>query len=104
MLTPSEKRFLKYWEEQRRGGRLPYHLLYILAGTFIASIVTVFVSMMFGMGFPDYVPLFVAGSFVLVTVATVTSWQVNEKKFRALIRREVKEGKNRDELPASSAE
>jgi hypothetical protein len=96
MLTPTEKRFLKYWEEQRKGGRSQYYLLYILAGTFIASIVTIFVSMMFGMGFPDYVPLFIVGSFVIVTVATVSSWAVNEKKFRAIIRREVEQGKKND--------
>jgi hypothetical protein len=96
MLTSSEKSFVKYWEEQRRGGRIQYYLLYILAGTFITSIITIFVSMMFGLGFPDYVPLFVMASFVIVTIATVATWAVNEKKFRAIIQREIEEGKRKD--------
>ena len=88
MLTPAEKRFIKYWEEQRKGGRISYSLLYILAGTFIASIVCTFISMMFGLGFPEYVPLIVLISFVSVTVATIATWSVNEKKFKRIIERE----------------
>lgn len=101
MLTVSEKRFIKYWEEQRRGGRLQYYLLYILAGTFIASIVVSFVGMMFWHQFLYYILEVFLGCFVLVIAITVWSWAGNEKKFKAIIQREVKEGKERDSLHAS---
>jgi hypothetical protein len=97
MLTPSEKSFVKYWEEQRKGGRVPYYLLYILTGTFIASIVCTFVSMMFGLGFPGVVPYIVVAGFVMVTIATIYSWTTNEKKFKAIIQREIEEGKKFDD-------
>lgn len=97
MLTATEKRFIKYWEDQRKGGRLQYYLLYILAGTFIATIVLSFLSGMFLAGFPDNLPIIIIGSFLIVTIATVLSWTNNEKKFKAIIQREIREGKQKDQ-------
>ena len=97
MLTTAEKRFIKYWEEQRKGGRLSYYLLYILAGTFIASIVLSFLSGMFLIGFPNNLPYIILGSLLIVTVATILTWTNNEKRFRRIIQREVEEGKRKDE-------
>ena len=74
-------------------GRAQYFLLYILAGGFIATIVITFVSMMFGLSFPKVVIWVIIASFVLITVATVFSWSTNEKKFKAIIRREVDEAR-----------
>ena len=97
MLTTTEKRFIKYWEEQRKGGRLQYYLLYILAGTFIATIVLSFLIGMFLAGFPANLPYIIGGSILIVTIATMRTWANNEKKFRRIIKREIDEGKQKDQ-------
>lgn len=97
MLTATEKRFIKYWEEQRQGGRTKYFLLYMLAGTFIGTIVLSFLSAMFTSGFPHNIWLIVIGSFILVTIFTVLTWNVNEKKFKAIIQREIREAMEKEE-------
>ncbi|HKH59990.1 MAG TPA: hypothetical protein VKA49_04110, partial [Flavitalea sp.] len=39
MLSSSEKRFVRYWQEQRTGGRWSYYALYIAIGTVMATII-----------------------------------------------------------------
>ena len=97
MLTATEKRFIKYWEEQRTGGRVKYYLLYILLGTFIATLVLSFLTQVLGLGLPENLILIVIGSFCIVTIATVLTWGVNEKKFKSIIQREIREGMRKDE-------
>jgi hypothetical protein len=97
MLSSAEKRFIKSWEDQRKGGKWKYYLLYIILGTFIASIVLSFLSVMLMIGFPDKIWLILVLSFLIVTISTVLSWSLNEKKFKTIIRREIEEGKFQDE-------
>ena len=97
MLTATEKRFIKYWEEQRTGGRVKYHLLYILLGTFIATLVISFLTQVLGFGLPENLVLIVISSFCVVTIATVLTWWLNEKRFKSIIQREIREGMKRDE-------
>ncbi|THU40752.1 hypothetical protein FAM09_01160 [Niastella caeni] len=97
MLTATEKRFIKYWEEQRQGGKVKYYLLYILLGTFIAILVLSFLTQVLGLGLPQNLLFIVIGSFCVVTIATVLTWWLNEKKFKGIIQREVREGMKRDE-------
>jgi uncharacterized membrane protein len=97
VLTAKEKRFIKYWEEQRTSGRFSFYVLYILTGTLIATIVFSFLIMMTVIGGIDYLVPIAIFSFVLVTVLTVYGWQSNEKKFKAIIRREVNQGRLQDE-------
>ena len=99
MLTPAEKRFIKYWEEQRTGGKRKYYLLYILGGTFIAVIVlsflyAIFISPVFS--FDTALILILVTGFLVVTLSTVITWNRNEKRFRQIIRREVEEGRSQD--------
>lgn len=96
MLTATEKRFIKYWEDQRQGGRGKYYLLYIISGTFVAIIVLSFLSLMFSLGFPDNLWWIIIGSFILVTTATILTWWRNEKRFKAIIQREIQEGMEKD--------
>ena len=102
MLTATEKRFIKSWEDQRQGGRMKYFLLYILAGSVIGILVLSFLSAMFTAGFPDNLWLIVTGSFIIVTIATVLTWFMNEKKFKAIIQREIKEGMEKEAGDLSS--
>jgi Na+-driven multidrug efflux pump len=97
MLTATEKRFIKYWEEQRTGGRVKYYLLYILTGTFVAILVLSFLFLMFGGDLENHVLYIIIGSFVVVTSATILTWWINEKRFKAIIQREIREGMEKDE-------
>jgi hypothetical protein len=100
VLSKEEKRFVRYWEEQRTGGKIKYYLLYILAGSFIAIIVLWFLySLVFSVVFSFRWPIIsiTISSFVLVTVLTVTTWSKNEKKFKAIIKREIREGQLEDD-------
>jgi len=101
MLSAKEKRFIKYWEEQRKGGRWLYYLLYIPAGTIITTILISFLVMMWLIGGIEYFASIAIGSFVLVTIMTLVAWQQNEKKFKGIIRREVNEARRGDHPPTS---
>lgn len=97
MLTTTEKRFIKYWEDQRQGGRIKYYLLYIITGSFVATLVLSFLTLMVGIDLPANLVLIAVGSFCIVTIATILSWWYNEKKFKKIIQREIREGRERDE-------
>ncbi|WP_205514490.1 hypothetical protein [Longitalea arenae] len=97
MLTASEKRFIKSWEEQRQGGRVKYYLLYITMGTIVCALVIAFLTQVLGFGLPQSLIKIIVGSFLIVTFSTIFSWWYNEKKFKAIIQREVKEGMRRDD-------
>jgi Ca2+-dependent lipid-binding protein len=97
VLSPKEKRFIKYWEEQRTGGRWSFYLLYILPGTLISTIVLSFLVMMLVIGGVDYLIPIAIFSLVLVTVLTIYTWQSNEKQFKQIIRREVDQARLLDE-------
>jgi hypothetical protein len=97
VLTATEKRFVKYWEDQRQGGKIKYCLLYIITGSFVATLVLSFLSLMVGVDLPNNLVLVAIGSFCIVTIATIFSWWYNEKKFKKIIQREIREGMKRDE-------
>lgn len=97
MLTATEKRFIKYWEDQRQGGRIKYSLLYIITGSFVATLVLSFLLLMVGVDLPNNLVLIAIGSFCIVTFATLFSWWYNEKKFKKIIQREIRDGIKRDE-------
>ncbi|MFT3822314.1 MAG: hypothetical protein QM731_00290 [Chitinophagaceae bacterium] len=97
MLTTKEKRFLKYWEEQRQGGRWSYYALYIFGGTFVATIVIYLVWSMLAPYPIGQLWLIPASGAVIMAAITHFSWQNNEKRFRMIIRREINDGKLRDE-------
>ncbi len=95
MLTAAEKRFIKSWEEQRQGGKTKYYLLYIVVGTFPAILVLSFLASLFG--YFNKLWITIPLSFIVSIVYTIRSWAANEKKFKGIIQREVKEGKSRDD-------
>lgn len=95
MLTASEKRFVKSWEEQRQGGKTKYYLLYIIIGTFPAILVLSFLASLFGAFSKLYITIPL--SFAVSIAYTVRTWSANEKKFKSIIQREIQEGMLRDE-------
>ena len=102
MLTSDEKRFVRYWEDQRVDGKRSYYLQYTLIGAFIMSLF-VFIALFFFMNF--YVSVFIlitvpscciVASFLL----THYSWIKNENRLKRIIKREVSEGKLTDNSAA----
>lgn len=89
MLTPKERRFLRSWEEQRRGGKRAYFLLYMIAGTIVTSIGVAFVQSMFRFGLPVRLWTIPVISFLITILLTWYSWRNNEARFRSLIKREM---------------
>lgn len=97
MLSAKEKRFIKYWEEQRTGGRWSYFALYIPAGTFLCGILTGFLlSLITFTGVDHFVTVIIISAVLSVAITTGT-WLSNERKFKKLIHREITQGKLRDE-------
>lgn len=93
LLTNSEKRFIRYWQEQRSGGRWSYYALYIIIGTFIGTIIFstflfLFLQVIFG-SFTFWIAFSTA--FLISFIATITTWSSNEKEFKKIIRREMGE-------------
>jgi hypothetical protein len=94
LISTSEKRFIRYWQEQRTGGKWSYYALYIIVGTFIATLILstflfLFFRVVFG-SFTFWVAL--SAGFVFSCVATIITWSSNEKKFKLIIRREMDNG------------
>lgn len=92
MLSAKERRFIKYWEEQRVGGQRPYLILYILAGTFISTIVVFFLFAMFGIDLEGTLWMVPVISVIAVTAISVASWKRNERRFKEIIKREMENG------------
>jgi hypothetical protein len=91
MLTSKERRFMRYWEEQRAGSKWSYFLLYILAGSLICVLLTGFVFMTFFYAFPGGILGLVVFSLVFISCLVTINWVLNEKKFKGIIKREVDE-------------
>jgi len=104
MLSADEKRFIRYWEDQRKDGNLSYYLQYTLIGGFIISLF-VFITLFFFLNF--YVSLFIllivpVCSIVTSFLLTHYSWVKNENRLKRLIKREVNLGKLTGDVDARS--
>jgi len=98
MLTVTEKRFVRGWQDQRKGGRWLYFVLYSMIGTFLFTILlSIVLLIFFGIFYesPVYWILPVS-SFIISVVFTMISWHTNEKKFKKLVRREIQAGKSEE--------
>lgn len=87
MITPEERRFLKFWMEQREGGKKSYLLHYLLVGTFIFTLILSVITFLFFQvlfGSWAFWAILISGviiSFILVS----RSWNKNEARFRGLV-------------------
>ena len=97
MLTTKEKRFIRYWEEQRKGGKWLYFLLYIPVGTLIVLLILPIVLSALFLSFPGGLLALAICSLVLVTPIVLFTWTTNEKKLKTIIKREVREGQLKDD-------
>ena len=97
MLTTTERRFIRNWQEQREGGKLSYILLYTVVGTFIATIIlsvflVLFFQVVFG-SFPFWLVLI--SGFLISFISSWINWNRNEQKLQQIIRREIKADEHR---------
>jgi FtsH-binding integral membrane protein len=91
LITPREKRFIRSWQEQREGGKWAYYLLYTFGGGFIITLVTyILILWVLQIRVPrPYWLLPVFGVTAALFIAVMV-WGINEKKFKGIIRREIK--------------
>lgn len=94
MITPKERRFLKYWEEQRKGGKLGFFALYVSMGTIVTTIAVAFLISVLGLKYA-YWPVPIIG-LVSMFIITFFTWNSNEKQFKKIIKRVVNEGKEKE--------
>ena len=93
MITQKEKRFIRFWQEQREGGKWSYYLLYTFGGGFIISLVSyILLLWILQIRVPKPYWLVPAVGVMLAAVLSVVVWKLNEKRFKKIIRREVKHG------------
>lgn len=98
MLSTDEKRFVRYWEDQRKGGRRAYLFLYTLIGAFIISMFS-FVTLYFFLQIRvSYFLLWIVPSLSLLAALLFAAivWTRNENRLRNLIHREVEKGKEQE--------
>lgn len=91
MLTSKERRFIRYWEEQRKGGKGSYILLYTVVGTFIVTLIlSVFLVLFFQIVFGSifFWAVCISG-LVISLLASLITWNRNEKRLQEIIRREI---------------
>ncbi len=106
MLSKEEKRFIRYWQEQREGGKAKYFIAYLIAGTIMLSLF-IFVALLFGLNIGPSIFLFIVvpiAALILALLLTSVSWVRNERRFRFLLKREIEEGKKADRLDKPSDE
>ena len=93
-MTPKERRFIKYWEEQRKGGKLGFFALYISMGTIVTTIAVCFLISVLGLKYA-YWPVPIIGLLSMFIITWLT-WNTNEKQFKNIIKRIVNEDKQKD--------
>ncbi len=88
MLSSKEKRFLKYWEEQRSGGKTSYIIMLTVVGTFIGTLmISVFLFLFFHYTLSIEFLLVIASALVFSLVISWISWNRNEKKYQEMLLR-----------------
>ena len=96
-ISKDERRFLRYWEEQRKGSRLGYYTMYIIIWFFTALLCLFFVFNNFSQfGRTSIYVLYLIGAMALTIAITAThlTWWRNEKRFKKIINREIETGKD----------
>jgi protein-S-isoprenylcysteine O-methyltransferase Ste14 len=94
-INTEERRFVRYWEEQRQGGKPAYIATYSFGYFVVIFMVGVALGLFSGLRIVRLNMLIGLGIASLVGAVIVSLWQWNkgEKKFRRIISRIVEEDK-----------
>jgi fatty acid desaturase len=93
-LSPDERRFIKHWEEQKKGGKASWVGVYTFG--FFILLYMGFVAL----GLFTGLPFIKAVWLLLIAVVSLTGavglalywWRRNQQKFRLIVHREIQEG------------
>jgi drug/metabolite transporter (DMT)-like permease len=92
MLSPTGKRFISYWEDQRTGGKWRYLALYTFCWTFIFVVSPVLLGIVFN--FFDFLDLYNWPFLAIVLLIAVISfafshyfWDKNENRLKEIVNR-----------------
>jgi protein-S-isoprenylcysteine O-methyltransferase Ste14 len=90
-LTPAERRFVRHWEEERGGGRGAFLVRYTLAYFVVAYLCSVALALFLSIPFIKllWLGLIAIFSLVLAFVVSVWVWRQNQRRFQAIIHREM---------------
>jgi NhaP-type Na+/H+ and K+/H+ antiporter len=99
-LSPEERRFLKYWEDQRKDGKAGFIGIYTF-GLFIMFYMGFLAVGLFS-GWPflkaSWLISMAIGALVGAVVAANVLWVRQQKKFSSIIRRELNDSGNNEPL------
>ena len=91
-INKDERRFLRYWEEQRKGSRLGYYVMYICIWFFTATLCLFFVMnnfVSFGKTSINVLYTIIGVAIVIAASCTHFTYLHNQKRFKKIIDREV---------------
>lgn len=93
-LSPDERRFIKHWEEQRKGGKGSWVGVYIFGFFILLYMGFVALGLFTGLPFIKPVWLLLIGIVSLIGAICLSLywWQRNQQKFRQIVQREIQEG------------
>jgi NADH:ubiquinone oxidoreductase subunit 3 (subunit A) len=97
MLSPKEKRFELYWEDQRTGGKWHYLLLYTFCLTFIVFVAPVLLGLFLSVfSFLHLDRLSLLGLALVVAsicfAGSYYAWEKNEKKWKSVLEKAASPG------------
>ncbi len=93
-ITADERRFLRYWEDQRKGGRSSFLIAYGVGLFILIYMGFVAIGLFSGFPFVKLTWLMLIGLMAVCgsLVWTFYIWNSRQKKFKGIIKREVKLG------------
>jgi hypothetical protein len=95
-LSPEERRFLKGWEEQRKGGKASFVGIYTFGLFILFYMGFIAVGLFSGWAFLKIIWLvsMAIGAFLSALGVSILLWRYQQKKFSAIIRRELSANEN----------
>lgn len=104
-INPDERRFLKHWEEQRKGGKASWVAIYTFGFFILLYMGFVALGLFSGLPFIKAVwLLLIAGvSFFGAIGLALYWWRRNQQKFRLIVYREIQAGQLQETSPDQTA-
>ncbi len=93
-LSPDERRFIKNWEEQRKGGKLSFIGVYTFGLFILLYMGIVAMGLFSGVAFVKVEWLGIAGIIALIGAISISLllWRTQQKKFTKIVKREIAAG------------
>lgn len=89
-LSTAERRFLRGWEEQRKGGKWAYIGTYTFGLTFLIFLCSIALGLFMNLPFiePFWISIMAVVAFAGAIILSFIMWDQGQKKFRRIINRE----------------